>query len=382
MIYNDFKGEKLSALGMGCMRFPCNENGQIDKIKLAEMVEAAIAGGVNYFDTAYGYHKGQSESAIGEALSKYPRESFYLASKFPGFNDDHLGRVKEIFEEQLRRCGVEYFDFYLFHSVTESNIDGYLDPKYGVYDYLVEQKRLGRIRHLGFSTHGSLTTMERFIDAYGDELEFCQIQLNWLDWSFENARAKVKLLSDRGIPVWVMEPVRGGKLCNLSDEHRKRLSVYSDRTLAEWAFRFVQSVPEVKMTLSGMSNMDQILENIETYRESKPLGESEKNELFAIAKEMTGNGTLPCTACRYCTEKCPLGIDIPWIIEVYNENVYDGGEFEEPSAFKIIADSKKPSACLGCHACERVCPQHLEIAAMMKDFVKRANEAKKILKLI
>ena len=129
MIYNDFKGEKLSALGMGCMRFPCNENGQIDKIKLAEMVEAAIAGGVNYFDTAYGYHKGQSESAIGEALSKYPRESFYLASKFPGFNDDHLGRVKEIFEEQLRRCGVEYFDFYLFHSVTESNIDGYLDPK-------------------------------------------------------------------------------------------------------------------------------------------------------------------------------------------------------------------------------------------------------------
>ena len=182
MIYNDFKGLRLSALGLGCMRLPCvnGDNSVIDMQAAEQMVAYAMEKGVNYFDTAWGYHSGRSEPAMGELLSKYPRESFYLASKFPGYDVSNMDKVEEIFEKQLKRCKTDYFDFYLFHNVCEKNIDGYLDEKYGIYEYLMKQKKNGRIKHLGFSTHGSLSTIRRFLDAYGDAMEFCQLQVNWL----------------------------------------------------------------------------------------------------------------------------------------------------------------------------------------------------------
>jgi len=374
MIYRDFCGKKLSALGMGCMRLPVTDekNSSIDKSATREMIDYAIKNGVNYFDTAWGYHDGESENIVGEILSEYPRDSFYIATKFPGYDVSNMTKVEEIFEEQLKKCRVDYFDFYMFHNVCESNIEEYLDRQYGIYDYLMKQKENGRIRHLGFSTHGTLDTMKRFIDAYGKDMEFCQIQLNWIDWKMQNAKAKVEMLKEQGIPVWVMEPVRGGKLATLEEEYANELrTLRPDATPAEWSFRFLQSIPEVVVTLSGMSDMKQLIENIATYGEEKPLSEKETEKLFSVADAMTSQTTLPCTACRYCTTHCPMELDIPNLIDLYNEHVYSGGGFLAPMAIGSLPDDKKPSACLSCRACEAVCPQNIKISEMMSDFVEK-----------
>lgn len=374
MIYRDFCGKKLSALGMGCMRLPVTDekNSSIDKSATREMIDYAIKNGVNYFDTAWGYHDGESENIVGEILSEYPRDSFYIATKFPGYDVSNMTKVEEIFEEQLKKCRVDYFDFYMFHNVCESNIEEYLDRQYGIYDYLMKQKENGRIRHLGFSTHGTLDTMKRFIDAYGKDMEFCQIQLNWIDWKMQNAKAKVEMLKDLNIPVWVMEPVRGGKLATLEEEYANELkTLRPDATPAEWSFRFLQSIPEVVVTLSGMSDMKQLIENIATYGEEKPLSEKETEKLFSVADAMTSKTTLPCTACRYCTTHCPMELDIPNLIDLYNEHVYSGGGFLAPMAIGSLPDDKKPSACLSCRACEAVCPQNIKISEMMSDFVEK-----------
>lgn len=374
MIYSDFQNEKLSALGMGCMRLPTidGDDSKIDMDKSREMIAYCMEKGVNYYDTAWGYHSGQSEIAMGELLKEYPRESFNLASKFPGYDISLMDKVEEIFEKQLKKCQVEYFDFYLFHNVCEMNIDGYLDPKYGILNYLLKQKKNGRIRHLGFSCHGNLDTMKRFLDAYGEYMEFCQLQINWLDWSFQNAKEKVKLVSSYNIPVWVMEPVRGGSLVNLAPVHQTMLrNLRPNATNAEWAFRFIQSLHEVKLTLSGMSNFEQVKENIATYEESKPLSENEMNALSEISKAMISKKTLPCTACRYCTTHCPMELNIPWLIELYNEHVYSNGGFITPMALSALPENKMPSACLGCRACEAVCPQNIKISEMMSDFASR-----------
>ncbi len=211
MIYKTFQDLGLSALGMGCMRLPVvnGDDAQVDEAATFQMVDEAMASGVNYYDTAWGYHSGNSELVLGKALARYPREKFYLADKFPGYDLSNMPKVKEIFEEQLKKCQVDHFDFYLFHNVCEMNIDAYLDPKYGIYDYLMEQKKNGRIRHLGFSCHGAMPVLKRFLEAYGKDMEFCQLQLNYIDWTFQNGREKVDLLGEYHIPVWVMEPLRG-----------------------------------------------------------------------------------------------------------------------------------------------------------------------------
>ncbi len=377
MIYRDFKNIKLSALGMGGMRFPvCDgDYNKIDKEAVRAMVAYAIENGVNYFDTAWSYHNGNSENVLGEVLSEYPRDSFYLATKFPGYDLSNMDKVEEIFEAQLKKCGVEYFDFYLFHNVCELNIDAYLDEKFGIYEYLMEQKKNGRIRHLGFSTHGTLNTMKRFLDAYGKDMEFCQIQLNWLDWKMQNAKAKVEMLNALNIPIWVMEPVRGGKLASLESEYEDMLkAIRPEATVVEWAFRFLQSIPTVTVALSGMSNMEQLKQNIATYEYDKPLTESEIHALFDVAKAMTAKNTLPCTACRYCTSHCPMELDIPSLIELYNEHSYSGGGFLAPMAVGALPEDKKPSACLGCRACEAVCPQNIKISEMMTDFAEKLKK--------
>ncbi|MBE6548564.1 MAG: oxidoreductase [Ruminococcaceae bacterium] len=376
MIYNNFQDKKLSALGMGCMRLPvvCGDNAQIDMQAAKEMVAYAMDKGINYYDTAWGYHSGMSEPVMGEILAEYPRDSFYVATKFPGYDVSLLGRVKEIFEEQLCRLRMDYFDFYLFHNVCEKNIDGYLDPKFGIYDYLMEQKRNGRIRHLGFSTHGSLHTMKRFLEAYGKDMEFCQLQINWLDWDFQNAKAKVELVQSYGIPIWVMEPVRGGSLASLDLEYEYKLRAFRpDASMAEWAFRFLQSIDCVTLTLSGMSNFEQLKENIETYKEKKPLSEVEMQTLMEIAQDKISQTTLPCTSCRYCTDHCPQELDIPWLIELYNEHAYSGGGFIAPMALDALDESKRPSACIGCCSCEQVCPQGIKISEMMRDFTNKLS---------
>lgn len=374
MIYRDFQDLKLSALGMGAMRLPVidGNDGVVDEKAAAEMVDYAMSQGVNYYDTAWGYHEGNSELVMGRALKKYPRESFYLADKFPGYDLANMPKVKEIFPKQLEKCQVEYFDFYLFHNVCEMNIDAYLDEKYGIYEYLKEERDAGRIRHLGFSAHGSYDVMKRFLEAYGKDMEFCQIQLNYLDWSFQDAKAKVELLKEYNIPVWVMEPLRGGKLAKLDEADEAKLkALRPDEGIPAWAFRFLQSIPEVKVVLSGMSDMDQLKDNIATFAEDKPLSDQEMTTLLGIADEMVKKIVLPCTACRYCTTHCPQGLDIPYLLSLYNEHCFTGGGFIAPMVLQSIPEDKQPGACIGCRSCEAVCPQQIRISEAMADFVQR-----------
>ena len=371
MLYKDFQDLKLSALGMGAMRLPVVEG---DEARIggqagADMVDYAMAHGINYYDTAWGYHNGNSELVMGRALKKYPRESFYLADKFPGYDLSNMDKVEEIFEEQLKKCGVSYFDFYLFHNVCEMNIDAYLDPKYGIFEYLMKQKENGRIRHLGFSAHGGYAVMERFLRAYGEKMEFCQIQLNYMDWEFQKAKEKVELLKQYGIPVWVMEPLRGGKLASLPSEDEKKLKALRPaEEIPAWAFRFLQTVPEVTVTLSGMSSREQMEANIRTFEEDRPLNEEEMETLLSVAGEMVKKTALPCTACHYCVSHCPQQLHIPSLLSLYNEHSVTEGGFIAPMALAAVAKEKWPSACIGCRSCEAVCPQQIKISEAMADF--------------
>lgn len=377
MIYKQFKDKKLSALAFGCMRLPIRNGvyAEIDEQAADEMIDYAMKNGVNYYDTAWGYHDGNSEIAMGKILSKYPRESFYLASKFPGYDLSNMDKVEEIFERQLEKCQVEYFDFYLIHNVCEMNIDHYLDEKYGIFDYLLKQKQNGRIKHLGFSAHGEIDVIQRFLEKYGKHMEFGQLQINYLDWDFQNAKEKTQLLTSWNIPVWVMEPLRGGKLASLASEDEAKLkALRPDESIPAWAFRFLQSLPEVTTILSGMSDMKQVEENIKTFAEDKMLGENEMQTLLSIAECMTGKTKLPCTACRYCTSHCPLGLNIPELIRLYNEHRFTEGGFIAPMVLSSYEKEKLPNACIGCRSCEKVCPQNIKIAEMMLDFSVRLKE--------
>lgn len=374
MIYREFQGEKLSALGMGAMRLPVvdGDDARIDEAAAAAMVDYAMAHGVNYYDTAWGYHNGNSELVMGRALARYPRESYFLADKFPGYDLSNMDKVESIFEKQLEKCGVEYFDFYLFHNVCEMNIDAYLDPKYGIFDYLTAQKKAGRIRHLGFSAHGSYAVMKRFLEAYGSEMEFCQIQLNYLDWKFQGAKEKVELLQAYNIPVWVMEPLRGGKLASLAPADEEKLQALRPQEgIPAWAFRFLQSIPAVTVTLSGMSNMEQMQANIRTYETEQPLDENEMQALLGIADAMVGKIALPCTACHYCVSHCPQGLDIPGLLALYNEHCFTDGGFIAPMALSAVPEDKRPNSCIGCRSCEAVCPQQIRISEAMADFARK-----------
>ena len=373
MIYKKFQDKELSALGMGCMRFPTidGDMSRIDEKKTEEMFDYAIKNGVNYFDTAWGYHGGQSEYIVGKLLKKYPRESFYLADKFPGYDINNFGKTEEIFEKQLKKVGVEYFDFYLFHSVCQNNIEQYLDDRYGTYEYLIAQKRNGRIRHLGFSAHADLPDLKRFLEKFGKDIEFCQLQINWFDWTFQNAKAAVELLKEYNIPIWVMEPVRGGKIATLAPKHEAKLkALRPDESVAAWAFRFLQTLDACTVTLSGMSNFEQLKENIQTYSEEKPLKEIEWNTLQEIAKEIIQQLT-PCTGCRYCTEYCPMGLDIPKLLDLYNEQKFSGGSILVRRTIDCMEEKKRPSTCIQCRACEGVCPQRIAICDALADFTER-----------
>ena len=370
MIYSEFQNKSLSLLGMGCMRFPTLENGKIDEALTEKMVAFAIENGVNYFDTAYPYHNGESELVIGKILKKYPRESFYLADKFPGHQISSSYDPATVFEDQLKKCGVEYFDFYLLHNVYENSINTYRDERWGIIEYFREQKKNGRIKHLGFSTHGSIETMKSFLDEYAGDMEFCQIQLNYLDWTLQNAKQKCELLASYNIPVWVMEPVRGGKLANLNENDTARLkALRPEESVAAFAFRFLQDIPSVKMILSGMSNMSQLCDNIKTFYEEKPLNAEEKKVIFEIAEGM--KNSVPCTACGYCVAGCPQGINIPQMLEFYNE-MRIAPTTNITMRIDAIEESRQPKSCIGCQSCVNICPQGIDIPTHLADLVERS----------
>ena len=365
MIYKNFKEEKLSLLGFGTMRLPLNSEGKIDEPQVEEMVKYALDHGVNYFDTAYPYHDGESERVIGRILSKYPRESFFLADKFPGHQIFEDYTPERFFEEQLERCQVEYFDFYLLHNVYEKSIHTYKNPNWKIVDYLLEQKRNGRIKHLGFSTHGSREIMKEIIDYCQGELEFCLIQLNYLDWTLQGAKEKYEMLTDMGIPVWVMEPVRGGKLAKLEPKWEEMLKERRPQeSVPAWGFRFLQDLPNVHMVLSGMSAAEHMQDNVQTFEEYKPLTEEERELLFEIAESM--KESVPCTSCQYCVAGCPKKIDIPKLISIYNELKFVP-TVNASMRIEAMEEAKRPEACIACGKCSRVCPQGIDIPKIMKE---------------
>ncbi len=373
MIYKKFQDMKLSALGFGMMRLPVidKQEGQIDEEKAREMLAYCMDNGVNYYDTAWGYHAENSEITAGRLLKEYPRDSFYLATKFPGYDPANIPKGKEIFERQLEKCQVDYFDFYLFHNVNSMNIDPYLDDeKNGLYSYLMEQKKNGRIRHLGFSAHGDYDVVKRFLEAYGKDLEFCQIQLNWVDYEFQDAKHRLELLNEYGIPVWVMEPLRGGRLAKIPEKYETKLkAMRPDESMPGWGFRFLQTIPNVVVTLSGMSTMKHVKENIAIFETEQPLTAREWDCLMEVAHEMKEEMTVPCTACHYCTSKCPQELDIPGLLQVYNDQALTGRKLVVPDwLLEAFPEDKRPGACLGCGSCEKVCPQEIKISEVMARF--------------
>lgn len=373
MQYRDFQDEKLSLYAMGCMRLPVidGDDNAIDEPAAAAMVDYALEHGVNYFDTAWGYHGGNSELVVGRVLARHPRDSFNLADKFPGYDLANFGKVEEIFEKQLEKCQVDHFDFYLAHNVCELNIDAYLDDaKHGTISYLLEQKKAGRIRHLGFSVHGGMDVLKRFLDAYGEHMEFCQVQLNYLDWGFQDARAKVELLAEHGIPVWVMEPVRGGQLVNVSDEAKAAFAaVDPGMPPVEWALRWLFGIPQVTTILSGASSLEQMAQNIAIF-DKEPLSDEQRAVVAEVAEGMTRGDVLPCTACHYCTSHCPLELDIPHLLALYNEHKLTKGGFIAPMALAALPEDKQPASCIGCGSCSAVCPQQIDIPAALSDFAE------------
>lgn len=354
---------KVSLLGMGCMRLPKvdPEKEDIDYKKAQEIIDYAYANGVNYFDTAYGYHGGQSELFVGQALKKYPRESFFLASKMPIWCVKEKGDVERIFNEQLQRCQTEYFDFYLFHSQNAANFQKC--QEFGVYEFLSQMKAEGKIRRLGFSFHDTPEVLRHICDTY--PWDFAQIQLNYLDWEMQDAKTQYQILNDREIPVIVMEPVRGGVLaspCEAADilfrEERP------DKSVASWAIRFAASLPGVLTVLSGMSNMEQVRDNVDTMTRFEPLTDREREVIDEALEAYRKKDTVPCTGCRYCMD-CPFGVDIPKMFSLYNHYVLDRDGEDYLEAYEAQPESQRADQCQACGACMEKCPQHIRIPDQM-----------------
>ena len=375
MIYTDFHGEKLSLLGFGTMRLPLVPGGtpaDIDEKTTADMVRYAMEHGVNYFDTAYPYHGGMSERVIGRVLKDYDRQSFYLATKYPGHQISDSYDPAAIFEEQLRNCGVEYFDFYLLHNVYEKSVETYTDPRWGIIDYFLEQKRLGRIRHLGFSSHADIPCLTAFLERCGKDMEFCQLQLNYLDWSLQRGKEKYDLLAKYNIPVWVMEPVRGGKLAALdADSQQKLRAIRPGASDASFALRWLEGHGNIRMILSGMSTMAQVQDNIATFEKDDPVTPEEEAILLAAAEKM--KNSVPCTACRYCCDGCPRGLDIPDLLHKYNQLRAGSGSTIKMQLDAVPKD-KWPHACLGCGVCAAVCPQKIAIPDELAAFAAQLDK--------
>jgi len=392
MTYNKLKDKKLSTLGYGGMRLPTKEvNGKntVDEAEAERLLTHAYENGVNLFDTAFFYHAGESERVLGKILNKFPRDTWYLSNKMPGnFMEIKDGKIlldvasmgmknmtvstpSEVFEYQLNNCGVDYFDFYMLHNVSESTFDLYTDESLGILRYLLEEREKGRIRHLGFSTHGRPETIEKFLDMY-DCFEFVMLQVNYLDWSLQEAQKKYEIIAKHGLPIFAMEPVRGGKLINPGKEAESILSAARPGdSMAKWAFRFLQSLPNMCVTISGMTTFEQLVENMDIFSSDNPMSDAEKEYLRKAVDTMAS--FVPCTSCRYCTEACPVKLDIPLLITTYNEAV-NYFEWYVRDVLDTLPDDKKPEACTSCGVCNHHCPQGIDIPETIQKFAELIKE--------
>lgn len=357
-------GEQISLLGFGTMRLPVIDSGsqKIDVKMTAAMFDNAMKSGINYFDTALPYHFGMSETVVGDLLSAYPRESFYLADKMPIWVVKTADDIKEIFQKQLEKCRVDYFDFYLLHNLSLPKMKKIEEMK--VYEFLAEQKKEGRIRHLGFSFHDTPAALTEIVDLYA--WDFAQIQLNYLDWELLDARSQYDILTKRKIPVAVMEPVRGGTLAALSPKALKILKEAApDRSPASWALRFAASLPNVYTVLSGMSSENQVADNIRTFQNFSPLTDAEHKIIDQALDAYRRSYTIPCTACRYCMD-CPNGVDIPKNFTIYNRWLAGKDQIDFISSYFVLGEKKRASQCVGCGICKEKCPQKIDIPELLQ----------------
>ena len=361
-------GVRPSRLGFGCMRFPTTPEGTIDEPRAMAMLDTAYRAGVNYFDTAYFYHNRTSEEFVGRALKRYPRESFYLATKLPLSLIHSLEEAKEIFEGQFRSLQVEYFDFYLLHCINQKNWKTTLEN--GLIDFLLEQQKQGRIRHLGFSFHDSYELFEEVL-TYRD-WDFCQIQLNYMDTDIQAGLKGYELAKGRGIPVIVMEPVKGGSLATLSEDICRRFrQARPDWSVASWAMRWVGSLENCRVILSGMSDEAQVEDNLATFDAFEPLSEREQEIVREVREAIRSRTFVGCTGCRYCMP-CPFGVDIPRNFRMMNEHAMYTNDRQRMGTWKDMEEAERADNCRRCGKCEQACPQALpirdrlaEIAAVM-----------------
>ena len=366
-----YRDIEVPLLALGCMRLPMR-NGEIDQQELDRMVDYCMEHGANYFDTAYMYVDSKSELAIGKSLKRYKREDFILADKSPIYKMKTREDVREIFDEQLKKCQVEYFDFYMCHNINKNTVDTYRNV--AMYDELVKLKKEGKIKYLGFSFHGTPDILREVVKEH--KWDFAQLQINYLDWDVVKAKEQYDIVQAEGIPVIVMEPLRGGGLVNLSDKALAKLKEhYPDTTPASFGLRWAASRKNVVTVLSGMSNLQQVKENIQTFIDYKEMTEDEIKVADEISKIIQSQGEINCTACKYCMEVCPRGINIPAAFALYNQYKVSKSKMSFTMYYDTLSESEQPDACIKCGLCSKNCPQNLDIPALL---TKIADEYKKI----
>lgn len=360
-------GPSLPLLGVGTMRLPrliADDPSAIDIETTRIMMERAFSMGANYFDTAYPYHSGRSELVVGQIVQSFPRDRFFLATKLPSWLIEQPQDVTRIFEEQLQRLQVDFFDFYLVH-----NIHGAIEQKLvdcRIYDQLDTLRRSGKIRYLGFSFHDKPDMLRRLVDHPSYRWDFAQLQINYLDWEMIQAGELYQILKERQIPCIVMEPVRGGALANLGEEANAVLKeAHPDWSIASWAIRYVASLPNVRVVLSGMSTPSQLEDNLNTMADFTPLTKEEQNILAQALSVFKKKAMIPCTNCNYC-EGCPSGIRIPELLGYYN--TWQLTKWR-PEFDRCMSDttSAPPTACIDCGLCSEHCPQNLPISRYMAE---------------
>lgn len=365
-----FRDTEISLLGLGTMRLPCKtplkreSNPLIDYKKGQELVDYAYKCGVNYYDTAYMYHVGKSEKFIGTALKKYPRDSYFLADKLPIWLCPKKSDMEKVFQKQLERTGADYFDFYLLHSLDKNNFDKC--EKFGAYEFVQKKREEGKIKNIGFSFHGTIEDLKRIVAAH--KWDFAQIQMNYLDWKNQDAKTQYEILTEAGIPVIVMEPVRGGKLAeveaDIADMFKK---AKPEKSIASWAISFVASHSNVLTILSGMNSLEQLEDNISTLTDFKPFGESEFKICENACAMLNKSDVIPCTGCDYCAD-CPQGVKISSIFDVYNKFKKSEISKEEAMAQYNKIDVNA-SACVNCGKCATHCPQSIDIPDKMNNLI-------------